>query len=389
LIAHTKANQDQAVCGPSASGDLTCEVLTSEAAWERLRDDWQRLYNLTPGVTPWQHWDFLSNWWRCMAKGRPLRLCVVAAGHIPQLIMPLQISVVRTLGMAVRVLEPVGMPDDINRPRLALGLQDESLYHRAFDALWESRHEWDALRIDEKLTGDWEAQRLREFADRRGLRLRESPFHPCPYLDLRQSWPAFLVSRSSRMRKNLRTASRRLEARGRVEVRRYTAPGDIEAAFDVLLHVHSRSWKTAARIALAQGEAYRTFYRAFVRAAAERGEANAWVLSCNDAAVAATVAFHDGATYYSAQIVHDEAYAECSPGTLLEAHELQALMEEGQFATYDFLGAALSNKLRWTSTVRVTQRLYLARPGVFNALVDAYYFRLKPRLKHWMRPNDP
>jgi CelD/BcsL family acetyltransferase involved in cellulose biosynthesis len=367
---------------------LTCTVLTNEDSWLQLREDWEQLSTLTPGLTPWQHWEFLSSWWRFMGNDRSLRLCVVCGGGKPQLIMPLQISIVRTLGVELRVLEPVAMPNDINRPRLAIGAENEACYRAALEAAWAFRDDWDLLRIDEKIAGDWETGQLREFAKRRGLIVREVALHPCPYLNLKQTWAQFLVSRSSHLRKNLRAAARRLEARGPWRIRCYTAPQEIEAGFAILLDVHSRSWKAAERIGLSQSEPYRALYRSFVQAMAQVERIRIWVLHCNDVPIAATLALHDETTYFSALIAHDEAYSACSPGTLLEAEELHALMDEGRFASYDFLGAALANKLRWTDASLSTMRVQLVRSTWRSTLVDLYYFRVKPTLKHWLRRHD-
>lgn len=60
--------------------------------------------------------------------------------------------------------------------------------------------------------------------------------------------------------------------------------------------------------------------------------------------IAATLALLEGSTYYSAHIAHDNEFARYSPGTLLESIELEDLMRERRFHTYDFLAGALQNK---------------------------------------------
>ena len=67
--------------------------------------------------------------------------------------------------------------------------------------------------------------------------------------------------------------------------------------------------------------------------------------------------------------------------------ELERLLNEGGFTEFDFLGAALNNKLRWTDTVRETCRVFLFRKGWRNLLIDTYYFSVKPRLKALSKPR--
>jgi CelD/BcsL family acetyltransferase involved in cellulose biosynthesis len=372
---------------PAESAAPTCRIETDPTAWLALREPWNRLFDLTGTATPWQSWDFQSRWWQRLAGIRRLRICVVECNDRAVLILPLQITSAERFGM--RVLEPIGMPDDINRPRLALGSDSPAAYAAAFAAIWRIRHEWDAIRIDERRLDEPEMVRLNEFARAHGLAVRAIPLHPCPYLDLRQSWPTFLAARSARLRKNLGAARRKLAARGPVRVEQTDDPAAVVAAFDVLLDIQSRSWKQGERIGLSKSEQYRTQQRDFVAAMAAQHRARASILYCDSRPIAGTVAFFGGDTYYSAHIAHDEAYAQCSPGTLLEAHELQALMQEGRFANYDFLGGALNNKRRWTDAAIPTDRIWIFQATWRATVFKSVYFLLKPLVKRLLHRRLP
>jgi hypothetical protein len=89
----------------------------------------------------------------------------------------------------------------------------------------------------------------------------------------------------------------------------------------------------------------------------------------------------DGDTYYSTQIVHDDEFGACSPGTLLEAMEIEALMNEGRFATYDMMGSFLSNKLRFTESAMKSSHVLVLRRRVRTFAMDAFYFFIKPYLR--------
>ena len=358
---------------------LTCRIATDMDDWPRLRGDWERLYSVTPDVTPWQSWDFLSRWWQTMRGDRLLRIVVVESAGIVQMILPLQISAMAPLGL--RVLEPLGMPDDINRPRLALGMPEATPFAAALSLLWEHWRDWDAIRIDEKQDGDVEVDWLRQFAQSTGSWLAQVPFHACPYLQLHASWNSYIRSRSPRLMKNLRAARRRLGAMGLVTAERADEPRDVLRAFDTLISLHERSWKHVDGVGLSQSESYGRFYREFVSVKADQRQARAWVLKCDSRPIAATLAFHQGSTYFSAQIAHDEAFSHCSPGTLLESIELEDLMSKGRFHVYDFMGGALNNKLRWTSDTRATRRIWCTRPSLRGRVFRLYYFRIKPLLK--------
>ncbi|WP_290649645.1 GNAT family N-acetyltransferase [Aquisalimonas sp.] len=368
-------------------------ILTEFAQVQALADDWERLHAVTPGATPWQSWPWLQAWWPVMGGDPRLCVVVVEQGGRPALILPLQMARVRMLGLSVRVLEPIGMPDEINRPLLALGPADPPLLRQALSALVtprglasESRSPpWDMLRVDEVLAEDERVQTALAFAREQGLASRLQPLHPCPYLSLKQSWPDFLASRGRRLGRNLRAAHRRLAIEGPVTVVTAMEAEAVDAAFARFLAVHERSWKHAAGIAFAGPEGYVQYYCRFLQTLAAEGRARVLTLFCGDNPVAAAIAVTDADTYYGAQIVHDQRYDRCSPGTVLEAMELEGLMAEGRYCRYDFFGAALSNKRRWTDHAHHTARLVLMRPTAVGRILAGYYFRLKPVIQRLRR----
>lgn len=353
-----------------------------------LRPHWDRLLAVTDGATPWQDLDFIASWWPHMARAHALRVIVVERGGLPCMILPLQIARWPWLPLLpVRILEPIGSIMDVNRPRLALGPWDEAAFACALETVWSIRAQWHTLRVDEKLAEEVEVAALRRFAAARRLTFRQIFSHLCPWLDLRSGWEAFIAGRSAKLRKNLRAAHRRLAARGAVTLQDCRTPTDIAAALEVVTQLNARSWKRRARVEHGHSPAWQQFHRGWLMAMAARGAARILILRCAGEPVAATVAcMDDRGTYYSAQIVHDAAYGDCSPGTLLESMELEGLMREARFHTYDMLGSFLSNKLRWTDTAHHTLLVFVTRPSLRGALFDAYYFRLKPKIRPWLLP---
>jgi CelD/BcsL family acetyltransferase involved in cellulose biosynthesis len=249
------------------------------------------------------------------------------------------------------------------------------------EEIWRRRHEWHLIRLDEKTADDDEVPLLQRFARDRGLLFRQAFSHLCPYVDLRQPWETYLQGRSRQLRKNLRAGRRRLEALGRVTLRTFESIDEIAAGFAVVLQLHKRSWKLKERVEHGASPGYQNFYRGWLESQALHGRTRILALYCGDRPVAATIAFMNDSTYYSAQIVHDAQFSRCSPGTLLEVLELEGLMKEQRFTTYDFLGSFLNNKLRWTDTALSTTHVFVLQNCLRNVLIDGYYFRFKPYVK--------
>lgn len=367
------------------AGPLSARIVTDARGWEALQPWWDTLLEASTDSTPWQSWDYLWCWWRNLGGDKELRIIVVESAGVPVMIFPLQLTRETMIGVPTRILEPITMMWDVNRPRFALGAPDMQVFRLGLDALWSIREEWDALRIEELPIGDPQAQELKALAERRGLWFRDVLSSVCPYLSLEQSWDTFLRTRSTRLRKNLRASLRKLEADGAVHLEVSETPEDVVRAFDVATSLHRRSWKRRKHVGLSLSVQYREFFRAFLLNQATKGRARVLTLWAADRPVAATIAFLHLDTYFSTEIVHDAAFARCSPGTLLESFELERLMQARQYRSYDFLGRFLSNKQRWTEQARITHRVYVFRPSLRTWALDLHYFRAKPAVKRVWR----
>jgi CelD/BcsL family acetyltransferase involved in cellulose biosynthesis len=367
------------------AGAMTSRIVTDMAGWEALRPWWDSLLEASTDSTPWQTWDYLANWWRNLAEDRKLRIVVVESAGTPVMIFPMQITKEWMIGVPTRLLEPISMMWDVNRPRVALGAHDQRAFQVGLETLWGIRSEWDSIRIEELPLEDPQARELRAFAERRELWFRDVLSSVCPTLRVDQRWDDFMKTRGNRLRKNLRASMRKLEGEGAVELQTCSTAEEVEQGFEVMLQLHQRSWKKKKHVGLSLSPQFREFFRGFLTAMAARGRACVLVLRCGDRPVAATVAFLHLDTYFSTEIVHDAAFAKCSPGTLLESMEIERLMTAGGFRHYDFLGRFLSNKQRWTDDARVTSRIYLFRPNASNYLLDLHYFRAKPVVKRIWR----
>lgn len=358
---------------------LICRLVERFDDWLTLEPVWNRLLDASPDSTPWQSFEFLTRWWQHLGVQNSLRIHVVERAGEPVLIVPLQISSWKMFpGIPVRRLEPVSMIMDVNRPRLALGKFDADAYRCAFDSIWQTQRDWHLLRIDEKPWDDAEVALLRSYALERGCIFRQAFSHLVPWLDLRQGWSIFIKTRSQRMRKNLKAARRKLEISGPLSLRRYETPAEIATGFSVLLELHAKSWKAQNKVEHTKSSAFRNFYQSWVDHMASNNRARVYTLHCGDRAIAATIAFCDRSTYYSAQIVHDEQFAHGSPGTLLESMELEDLMSEQKFSRYDFLGSFITNKMRWTDTATNTSHVLIFRRCLVSFVVDLHFSFLKP-----------
>ncbi len=90
--------------------------------------------------------------------------------------------------------------------------------------------------------------------------------------------------------------------------------------------------------------------------------------------------------FYSLQITHDMAYNNASPGTYLESVELEECYNEKSCELYDFLGSFVSNKSRWSSTMRLTESLHVYQRKSILTLVYFMHFILEPNIGPRIKP---
>lgn len=355
------------------------------AEWEPLQAHWDALLCASHDSTPWQNWDYLTHWWRHLGKNKKLRIVVVEQDGVPVMIFPLQLGPESMIGLNTRILEPISMLWDVNRPRLAIGAPDEAAFRAGLAAILEFQAEWDTLRVEELPLEDPQARMLESFSRDNGFKFRYAQSSVVPFIKIDRSYDEFMKARGSKMKKNLRASLRKLEALAPVTLTAHETPEDVAAAYQITLDLHSKSWKRKKKVGLSLSKDFEAFFRGFLAAMASRGQTRILVLRAGGKPVAATIAFMHQDTYFSTEIVHDAAYAACSPGTLLESMELESVMKERRHGNYDFLGRFLSNKQRWTDQARITHRIYVFRPSLTNWLLDLHYFRAKPLVKRVWR----
>ena len=121
---------------------------------------------------------------------------------------------------------------------------------------------------------------------------------------------------------------------------------------------------------------YRSFYRDLLGKDTDGLRGHALVQYIDDEPSAATLAISSAGGYYSLQIAHDERFKQFSPGTLLEAVEMQWFFGNPSLNRYEFLGGAGPNKRRWTSTATDTCTVAIRRRGLHLAIADPLLRRI-------------
>lgn len=193
---------------------------------------------------------------------------------------------------------------------------------------------------------------------------------------------------SSRRRSDFRRAARRAAEFGEVQCEMLVPTYEtFDGLFDQAIAVEAKSWKREAGTAIACDPAKEAFFRRYLAAACARGEARVAFLRIDGRVVAMQLAVEWAGRYWLYKIGYDEAYARCSPGTLLMLYALGDAAERG-LTGFELMGDAEAWIADlWTREVHACVRLrtypYTAA-GALAWLADAFAWarvRLRGRAK--------
>jgi CelD/BcsL family acetyltransferase involved in cellulose biosynthesis len=347
---------------------LAVTVVNHPRQWLSLRGVWDELLRATPGYTLFQSFDYLWTWWRHFGTFSDLRILVITEGDEVIGVAPLALDIKRSMGLMVRSMGFIGAPWQVDRAQFLFGNEFDACIGAVFDWLAANKDSWDVCGFYEQIAETPAAKAITGGFRGLGCVVSESDQHPCPYIEIRGEFDAYLATRSRKLRQNLRRSKRQLEDHGEVGVEIVSQWPSLDQAIDRFVSLERRSWKRAGNLGVGRNQADDGFYRRLAQSYGAAGDFQMRFLKVGERDVAATFGICFDAVFYSLMIVHDQSFDRCSPGTLLEALELEECFLQG-LREYDMLGGYVNNKLRWTSSVRST--------------VHQHFVQRKPRAMAW------
>lgn len=353
------------------------------AAWRRLEPEWDSLLEQTPEHTIFQRFAYLQVWWRHFGLFRALYILVIRHANEITGIAPLQISPVKVLHRYYRELGFIGSRWEVDRPVFLFPTQPQTCCEVMMRFLIGQRDDWDLCDLYEQMPNSALINQLQSSVRDGGYLLGMTADSLCPYLRLDGSWRQFLATKSQKFRKNLKAARRGLERIGKLTYISHQA-GDMTFQLERYALLENRSWKVGKKVGCNRSAYYFSFYRDLASILGCTDTFQVRFLMLDQEPIASTFGLLPSRHYYSLQIVHNPAYSRYSPGTLLEALELEECFDYG-YREYDFLGGFLNNKVRWTNTARRTVHLYAFRHTPRLWLFHFTYFVAKPWFKWHLR----
>ena len=357
----------------TGAGDIAVQFLTTATEFAKLAPEWNRLHDEAQAASVFNSWIWQYQWWQVYGGAQPLRILVALERGETVGILALYIQTVRVLGVRVRQLRFVGTgadtnPDDLG-PLLAPG-REEVIAEKLAAA---------ALRLcgaDVALFTDIDPQSVFPRALERAASEADRAVHSgiserIAYVDLPQTWPAYLKSLSSDRRSRLKSARKKALEAARLRFFVWEDPAHLDQAVDRLVELHLKRWQQAGGSESFGSAEYVEFHRHIMKAALPRGWLRLYCLELDGELAAITYCYRFRNRVFLMQAGFDPARARLNPGKVLLGYALEHAIGEGN-EIFDFLRGEHRYKDQLATGYRDTPCL-----RVFRSSLGALAYRLR------------
>ena len=353
-------------------------------------EDWRRLLLQTRGASFFQSWEWLDCYWTHFGAGQELRLLVVLSDKEPVGFLPLIVAPESTrLGRFRLLTYPLRDWATFYGP---IGPRPATTLLAGFSHILGTRRRWDVMDL-RSTDEDTDRGRTPWGMRKLGHPVHQSVWKIADVVELRNGWDAYLASRSSKFRNNLRRSEHRARQLGRLEYQRYRPLGADHGDADPQWSVYDECVELSARTR--QGsvpwattlshDSVRGFFRDVHAAAARCGTLDMNTLHLNGRLIAFTYNYHFAGAVIGVRMGYDPEYASISPGSLLLAFSLRDGAARGD-KLLDLGTDRLNYKRSWRTRCQPVMRYAYYPADSPRAQLLRWKRRLWPTMAQTNRP---
>lgn len=332
---------------------ITTEVADGVGA---VGPEWDVLFDLGPGVQSRRTW-FHAVEAAALPGGQRAHFVMVLSDGRPTALLPLQVGKrVASLTTPYTVLFQPLLASDADVP--AVGV-----------ALGRYLRRWSVVRL-EALDGDWPGLVPLLAGLRQGgmLANRFDHFGNWHERVAGLDWAAYLAGRPGALRETIRRRGRAAAKDATIGIEVVRGLNGLDQAMAAYEEVYARSWKVP--------EPFPRFNAALLPLLARMGVLRLGVMRQGGRVLAAQYwTVLDGVATVL-KLAHDEEVKALSPGTLLTAHMIRTLLEEGGIEALDFGRGDDPYKRDWVASRRQRIGVVLANPRRAVGLFEVVRHRL-------------
>jgi CelD/BcsL family acetyltransferase involved in cellulose biosynthesis len=389
-------------CGPShvlrdmthhaqapENGLDSIRVISDRSALGDLAGVWNTVLERCPRRNVFLTWEWISNWVDVYLEDDDLLTIVAYQGGEPQAIAPLCVQKRRLRGgIELKVLRFLGS-GEVTADHLDMMVTGDSpgeWSRRIWDQLFGPlRRRWDVFEYYDAPANSpvLDAFRTLVGRDKRCLKSEIVDYSVCPYVDLPETWEAFLARWGTAPRRYKLTYSmKKLAEQGKLETRLCETSEELRGQMESFIALHQKSWNERGEPGAFSDARFAEFHRRVARDFLKKGFLFLYSFHLDGAHVGSLYGFeYDKTLYFYLMGFERNPVKNVSTGTAIVGYSIEEAIRRG-CREFDFLRGAEEYKYRWTSTDRrnPSVRFYNRSGGGYAVLVRNSSYRFAKRV---------
>jgi CelD/BcsL family acetyltransferase involved in cellulose biosynthesis len=354
---------------PVITSSLETAVISDQAAFDALAEDWGKLFESCAGVSAFQSFVWNQVTWRHCPPG--LSLTVITVREEGRLVGVGPFVAERRLGVEriqligfdqYAYLGPLVPPgrDDVAQAMAAAFAErfPRGLLHVPY---FQCRDEGLAVMLARLGTLGWSSCSWAR--------------NVCHYLCESEGYEKFLAKKSSKVRYNLKRERKKLEETGAVDIRLYEGAAIDESVVERISAIQKRSWLFRR----GQEPLGSPYYRELLPALGRLRLADVYLMTHGGKDVAFVLNYHTGRENLCSCVGFDEALAQLSPGKAMMNSVVKTILDRGDHVV-DFLFGDAEYKQFWASRSKFAMELVAWKGAAAN--VQSWF---PARLRAWVK----
>jgi len=331
-------------------GGLSASIVTSAQDFLSLEPNWDELLDKSELDSVFLSHGWFRCFWDAWGSGKQLLVILVQQGEYLLGAAPLMLCNRKFLGLDTSMLS---FTENDESPHCNF-LIDKYAHTDAIRALLKGitslEKRWDILLLRKIPAESFVVDSIKAYCDRQGYPVVVKKSWLSPVITINEDWGSFYQQKSQRFKKRIRHSRNRIKRQGCITVQELCTPEAVISLMGEVFAVGARSWKGKLGTAIGSSPQRRLFYSDLPNAIGPRGNVSLWCLRLNSQLIAFEYHVRNRDVVYALRAEFDEAYRDCSPGSVLDFEVVRSLFGNNT-RIYNMCGNPYEHKLRWTSQV--------------------------------------
>ncbi len=357
------------------------EIIASSEAFEAIKQEWKALVARLPDHTIFMTWEWQYLWWETYAERfKNARLRILTYYDEGQLVAILPYFVYDepmgpfTLRKAAYLASKIESSDYLDI--ITLPQYREYFEAHLVDDLKSLAHDADVIELNHCLP---ESIMYQIFQGHSNGNHYVEKFRVCPYVELPESFDAYLKQLSANFRSNVRRRTKKLLIKEKARFELVNETEDIDSVITSVFHLHEKRARQKGLDTKFVPELRQKFHQQVAQALVPQGYIKLFQLtSRNGEKIASLYCFDYGKTLAYFQSGFDPAWSNYSPGLVILGKAIEFAIQQG-YRIFDFMRGGEAYKKNWGTIDR-----YIYLITVLNSPKGWLYLTLlknKKRLK--------